>query len=117
MNDATYQLARQAVDFDGRPLIDLDSGKDKILGKPVLISPSMPSGAGQKAILFGDFSHYAIHASRPFIRRRINTPGMVEYGKVLFTGLLMVDAVVNDPTDGANSGAYSPIKYATLRAS
>jgi hypothetical protein len=36
-----------------------------------------------------------------YMRRRINTPGYIEYGKALYTGLMMADAIVHDPTDGA----------------
>lgn len=105
MSDAAYKLARKAKDGAQRPLIDIVEGESRILGKPVYVAPSLTS-----AVVFGDLSHYIVHASTMFLRRRIQTPGYVEYGKTLFTGLLMVDAVVHDPTDGA----LPPIVYATL---
>lgn len=116
VSDSTHKMLSNATDNADRPLLNVANGIETLKGKPVLISPSMPSAAGSKGILFGDFSHYYVHASSLFIRRRLQYPGLVEYGKVAYTGLQMADAIVNDPTDGANSGEYSPIKYATLAA-
>lgn len=116
MNDATWKLCCSAVDNSGRPLLPIDEDAMTLKGKPVYISPSMPSGAGSKAVLFGDFANYFVHSSTLFIRRRTQYPGLVEYGITAWTGLQMVDAAVFDPTDGANSGQYSPLKYATLHS-
>jgi len=111
MADATYKLVRNAVDGAQRPLISLDAvGQPSILGRPVYISPTMPSGASSKAILFGDFSAYYVHSSSLLLRRRTQYPGLVEYGKVAFTALQWVDAKVDDPTDGA----LPPLVYATM---
>jgi HK97 family phage major capsid protein len=108
--DATLKKIRNAKDSSNRPLIDLDEDNPKICGKPVYVCPSLPSAAGSKGIIFGDLSFYYVHASAPYIKRRIQYPGLVEFGKVAWTGLQQIDAVVDDPSGGANS----PIKYATL---
>ena len=51
--------------------------------------------------VFGDLSHYTVHTSTMFMRRRTQTEGFVENDKALFTGLMMADAILLDPTDGA----------------
>jgi HK97 family phage major capsid protein len=110
MADATYKLVLNAKDSSNRPLFPLEDGVLKILGKPVFISSTMPSAANSKGIVFGDLGAYYVHSSSLFIRRRMQYPGLVEFGKVAWTGLQMVDAVVDDPT----SGTLPPIVYATL---
>lgn len=107
VNDSTYKMIRLAKDSANRPLIDLDADVPTILGKPVKVTPSL-SGK----ILFGDLSNFYVHSSGLFLRRRINTPGMIEFGKVLWTALQMVDSVVADPSEGDNA----PIKFSTLHA-
>jgi len=116
MADATYKAVLNSKDSSNRPLFPLVNDELRILGKNVLVAPSMPSSAGSKGIVFGDLANYYVHSSSLFIQRRTQYPGLVEYGKTAWTALQMVDAIVDDPSDGANSGAYSPIKYATLHA-
>jgi HK97 family phage major capsid protein len=60
MNDSTYLVARKATDLNGRPLLSLHEDDEVILGKRVLVSPSMPSAAGSKGIVFGDLSHLVV---------------------------------------------------------
>lgn len=110
MADATYKLVLNAKDSSNRPLFPLEDGVLKIIGKPVYVSPTMPSAANTKGIVFGDLGAYYVHSSSLFIRRRMQYPGLVEFGKVAWTGLQMVDAIVDDPT----SGTLPPICYATL---
>lgn len=111
MNDKIYQQALNAKDSSGRPLITIAEDYGTILGKPVRICPSLPFANGSAGgIMFGDLSHYVVHQSALFLRRRLQVPGYVEAGKALFTGLMMVDAVVVDPT----AGSMPPIVYATL---
>lgn len=116
VSDATMKLIRNAKDSALRPLVDITADTPEILGKPVYVAPSMPSGAGQKVLLFGDLSKYLVHRSAMYLRRSIQAPGLVEYGKARFDALMIVDAVLNDPTEGANSGALSPVKYSTQHA-
>jgi HK97 family phage major capsid protein len=108
VNDGVAKMISNAVDDQHRPLFPVVDGVTRILGKPVYVTPSLPAynaSLGTQAAgsfcVFGDLSHYVVHASTMYMRRRINTPGFIEYGKTLYTGLLMVDAVVHDPTDGA----------------
>jgi HK97 family phage major capsid protein len=110
MADATHKLVLNAKDSSNRPLFPLENGVLKILGKPVFVSPTMPSGSNSKGIVFGDLGAYFVHSSSLFIRRRTQYPGLVENGKVAWTGLQMVDAIVDDPT----SGTLPPIVFATL---
>lgn len=109
MNDATYQLARSSVDSAGRPLIPLSDDAEKIMGKPVLISPSMPSGANTKAIVFGDLSHFFVRLSPMAIQR---TNERADYGQYTFHGRMRVDSAVFDPT----SGVKPPIVFATMHS-
>jgi HK97 family phage major capsid protein len=114
MADKTYQQVRQSVDSSGRPLISLVDDKEQILGKPVYICPSLArsTSIGGGFIVFGDLSHYVVHVSSMHLRRNLQTPGYIEYGKALYTGYMRADAVVNDPT----GGAMPPIVYATVHA-
>jgi HK97 family phage major capsid protein len=112
MSDATYKKVRNAKDSSNRPLFPLTDDKLVILGKPVYVCPSLPSAAGSKGIVFGDLSHFNVHATTLFLRRKTQVPGYVEYGKALYVGLMSVDAVLFDPT----SGSLPPVVYATLHA-
>jgi HK97 family phage major capsid protein len=110
MADATYKLVLNAKDAQGQPIFPLVNDELKILGKPVYVCPSMPSAAGSKGIVFGDLGAYFVHSSSLYIRRRMQYPGLVEFGKMAWTALQMVDAIVDDPTNGT----LPPIVYATL---
>ena len=108
VNDAVAKMISNCVDDNHRPLFPVVDGVTQILGKPVYVTPSLPAynaSLGTQAAgsfcVFGDLSHYVVHASTMYMRRRINTPGYIEYGKALYTGLMMADAIVHDPTDGA----------------
>jgi HK97 family phage major capsid protein len=109
MADATYKMVLNAKDAQGQPIFPLEDDRLRILGKPVYVSPTMPSGANSKAIVFGDLGAYFVHSSSLYIRRRMQYPGLVEFGKCAWTGLQMVDAIVDDPTNGS----LPPIVYAT----
>jgi HK97 family phage major capsid protein len=114
MDDPTYKLVRNAVDDQHRPLINVVDDKETILGKPVYVTPSLtvsPSIGGGH-IVFGDLSHYTVHVSSLYLKRRSQVLGYVEYGKALYTGIMRADAVVHDPT----AGAMPPIVYATLHS-
>ena len=77
-------------------------------GRPVYVCPSLPkynASLGTQApgtfCIFGDLSHYIVHCSTILMRRLIQTPGLVEYGKVRYHALMMADAVAFDPTGGS----------------
>lgn len=108
MNDAAYKLARNATDSSGRPLMDFMTGAPFILGKRVYITPSLPNynaSLGEQNpgsfCIFGDLSYYHVHNTTLMLRRRLETPGYVENGKALYTGLMSADAILHDPTNGA----------------
>jgi len=64
MADSTAKAIRKLKDNDGQYLWQpgLQAGQpDRILGRPVAISDDVPPlGAGNRAVLFGDFSYYWI---------------------------------------------------------
>jgi HK97 family phage major capsid protein len=112
MADATYELVRKAKDSNNRPLINVVNDVEVLMGKPVRVSPSMPSAAGSTGIVFGDLSRYVVRVSRLSVQRSINTPGYAEKGRALYTGIMRADAKVVDPT----AGNVPPIVYATLHS-
>ena len=119
MNDAAYQMARKAVDTVGNPLLKLHKDKEMIMGKPVLISPSLPAynpslgvQAAGSFCVFGDLSHMFVRVSKMIMHRSWQASGYVEYGKALYTGYMRADAKVFDPTSGGNP----PIVSAALHA-
>ena len=112
MADATYKLVLNAKDSSNRPLFPLEDGVLRILGKPVHVAPSMPSALGSKGIVFGDLGAYYVHSSSLMIRRKLQQPGLIEFGKCAWIGLQIVDAIVDDPT----SGVLPPIVFAKLHA-
>lgn len=116
VNDTIYQQIRKAADTNLRPLIDIVGDRMVLMGKPILISPTMSATAGQKGILFGDFSYFYVRVSKMLLQRSINASGYAEKGKALWTANMRADAKVFDPTGGASSGAHSPILFATLHA-
>jgi HK97 family phage major capsid protein len=116
MNDSAYQMARKATDAVGNPLLKLIKDKETIMGKPVLISPSLPTynpSIGAQAgtfCVFGDLSHMFVRVSRMILQRQWQLPGYVENGMALYTGLMRADAKVFDPT----SGGVPPIVSASM---
>jgi HK97 family phage major capsid protein len=114
MSDTTYLKARKSIDANSRPLISIERDEEKILGKPVLISPSMPSAAGSKGIVFGDLGHFVVRLSGMEIARTTQTigAGSATYGEASYKGRMRADSAVFDPSGGATP----PIVYATLHA-
>jgi len=109
--DSTYQMVRAAKDSQNRPLLNMVEDKELLFGKRVLISPSVPSAAGSKGIIFGDLSQFAVRiVGSPEVKRASETPGYVEKGIALYTGWLRVDSGIIAP------GSVAPIVYATLHA-
>ncbi len=107
MNDAAYQMARKSADASGNPLLKLIKDKETIMGKPVLVSPSLPqynASLGTQAAgsfcVFGDLSHMYVRVSKTVVTRQWQLPGYVENGMALYTGIMRADAKVFDPTSG-----------------
>jgi HK97 family phage major capsid protein len=112
VNDGVYKMIRKAKDSQGRPLLSVERDDEILMGKKLLVSPTLSATAGQPGIVFGDLSHLVVRLSSMKIVRKSQVPGFVEVGKALYAGRVRVDSKVFDPSDG---GA-APILYATLHA-
>lgn len=87
MNFTTFSSINRILDKYGRPLdlIKWQDGKYVLLGKPLYISPSVPSiGASSVPVLFGDFSYFAVRHARAGDRVSIikEAAGLVEKGEI-----------------------------------
>jgi len=76
MHDTTVKVIRKLKDGNGQflwqPSIK-EGNPDTILGRPIATSPYMPTvAAGEKAIAFGDFSHYWIADRQGRVFKRLN---------------------------------------------
>ena len=114
MNDSTYRMVRKAKDSNNRPLISVVDGNEILMGKRLLVSPSMPaynpSIGSCKGIVFGDLSYYVVRVSAPVMRRTVETPAAdVTKGEAMYVSLLRADAKVVDPASNA-------VLFATLHA-
>jgi HK97 family phage major capsid protein len=114
MSDSTYRMARKAKDSSNRPLISVVDGQEILMGKRVLVSPTMPtynpSIGSCKGIVFGDLSYFVVRLSAPTMRRAIEAPAAdVTSGEAMYVSLIRADAKVVDSASNA-------ILYATLHA-
>jgi HK97 family phage major capsid protein len=112
LNDASYKLLSNSTDDAKRPLIDVVDGTEMLKGKPIHVTPSLPTSGAGSFCVFGDLSAYQVHVSQMYMRRNLQAPGYVEKGKALYTGIVLVDAVLHDPT----GGSMPPVIAATLHA-
>lgn len=108
VSDSVAKMISNCVDDNHRPLFPVVDGITRICGKPVYTCPSLPAynpSLGTQApgsfAVFGDLSHFFVHASSILMRRQLQVPGLIENGKVRYIALQRVDAVVHDPTNGA----------------
>ena len=110
MNDHTYQQVLALADLSGRPLVNMTEDGEKLFGKKVLIAPDMPTAAGSKAVLFGDFGQYVVRIARNSVkvRRNVEAPGYAEQGAALYTCFMQLDAALNAPN------GVAPVVYGTL---
>jgi HK97 family phage major capsid protein len=118
MNDATFQLVRAAVDNNGRPLISVEGDLEMLMGQPVLVSPSMPSGPGSKGIVFGDLSHFNVRLSALYFRKAWQAEFGIDTGNALHVSRMRADSVLFDPAIQASptNTQAAPIQYATLHS-
>jgi HK97 family phage major capsid protein len=119
VSDAVLKQIVNSKDGNQRPLFHTAGDVITILGKPVHVCPSLPNynaSLGTQApgsfCVFGNLEHYVVHASAVLQRRFTQSPGLIEYGKVRFHSLVMVDAVVNNP----ETSGVGPIVSARLKA-
>jgi HK97 family phage major capsid protein len=114
MSDSTYRMARKAKDSNNRPLISVVDGQEILMGKRVLVSPSMPSynpSIGScKGIVIGDLSYFVVRVSAPVMRRTVETPAAdISKAEAMYVSLIRADSKVIDPASNA-------ILFATLHA-
>lgn len=103
MNDKTYEWIRSLTDGVGRPLIKIHHDDEILMGKKVLICPSVPawqSSITDGKIIFGNFSQLYVRVARTTVTRNLQAAGYVDKGKGLYTGRMRADAKVLDPTGG-----------------
>lgn len=107
MNDAAYQQVRKAKDTAGRPLLTIAKDEEVLMGKPVLVTPSLPAynaSLGTQAAgsfcVFGNLSQLFVRVSKLTVQRKRQAPGYVERNLALYTGIMRADAKVLDPTGG-----------------
>jgi HK97 family phage major capsid protein len=119
MNDAAAKIVRKLVDDQHRPLVNLQDGLEYLMGRRLLISPSLPgynaslgTQAAGSLCVFGDLSHFVVRVNTPSISRNVNAPGFAENGRALYLGLMKADAKVIDPS----AGAVPPIVSARLKS-
>lgn len=98
MNDSTALLLRKKKDGQGRYIWQegLQAGQpDRLLGRPVYISDFMPTAdnAGNKAVLFGDFSYYTIMDRTPRSFTRLNELYAAN-GQIGFRGVERTDGKI-----------------------
>jgi HK97 family phage major capsid protein len=112
MSDAIYEQIRFLKDTNGRPLLNMRDDTEVLMGKRVLVAPSMPSTAGSKAIVFGDLSQFVVKVSRGVeIKRSFEAINYAEKGIALYTAYLRVDSGLIAP-----GGSVQPAVYATLHS-
>lgn len=108
VSDAVHKQIRKAKDSSNRPLINVVNGAEFLLGKPLLICPSLPAynaSLGTQAAgsfcVFGDLSKFVVTVKQPTLRRSLNdgTVG-AEYGEALYSSMCSADSKIIDPTGG-----------------
>jgi HK97 family phage major capsid protein len=109
MNDTTLLSLMGAVTKMGLPLVNFENGGAYIYGKPVFISPNIPSiGSSAISVLFGDFSYWVTRLVGADARIQVYRETAVEQGLVGLQSFVRADGVYafND-TNPANS----PVNY------
>jgi HK97 family phage major capsid protein len=104
VTDAGLKLIRNAVDGQGRPLLDMADGFT-LLGKPLRVCPSLAANTsfrslGVSPLIFGDCSSIIVRTSRPTIQRLDE-----RYADFLEKGYVSrwrADCAYFDPSNGAN---------------
>jgi len=114
LSDSTYMWLRSLTDKQARPLIEIRNDTETIMGKPVVISPSIPSYNASPSvtgkIVFGDLSHFTVRCTPLSIQRATELPGMAEAAQALYIGRMRVDSSLIDPT----SGVFPPVCYINI---
>jgi len=85
MNDNTLLHLHKVITKMGLPFAPVTGGLQYLFGKPVRISPSMPSiGSSNQPVLFGDFRYFGVAEVRQdsYVTGFWQAPGYVEAGIV-----------------------------------
>lgn len=109
-HQSTRKLVRKLKDSEGvyiwQPGLRA-SEPDMLLGKPYIINNDMPElAAGNKIMVYGDFSNYIIRTVRGFTLLRLNER-FAEKLQIGFIGFERVDGGLV----AANSGAQNPLQH------
>jgi HK97 family phage major capsid protein len=112
MSDGVYQLIRKAKDTAGRPLLNVANDTETLMGKRVLVSPSMSSGASAKFV-FANLSQYVVRVATDSVRVQVanQVPGYAEQGTSLLYSFMRVDAKLITP-----AASVTPAVFATLHS-
>lgn len=109
MHDSTLKILKQMVDSQSRTLWQpsLVAGEPGTFdGDPIYINQDMPTGAGSKAVIYGDFSKYKIREVQGITLLR-SDQRYIEYHQDAFLGFGRWDGDLLDA--GTN-----PVAYLTL---
>ena len=93
LNDHTIKIIRQLKTADGQYIWQPGFGDepDKLLGRPVFTSPSMPlMASGSRSILFGDFTYYKIADRQGWAMQRLDEM-YATYGRIGLRAFQRVD--------------------------
>ena len=111
MSSGTLGKLAAIVTAQGLPIVQWQGPEAWILGKPVRISPSMPSiGAQNVPILFGALDYFCVRCSvDPITRVQLykETPGLVEKGKFGLRAYVRYDSALLY----SDTGSPAPIVY------
>jgi len=117
MSDLTYELFREAIDSNNRPLINMVDDREVIMGKPIHVSPSMPtpttSPVANGKLIFGDLSALHIRMGAPTLQRVQNSALSamdITFGKIGYILRAQADCAYLDPSNGASA----PLVLATV---
>lgn len=108
MSSGTLGNLAAIVSKQGLPVVQWQGPEAWILGKPVRISPSMPSIASAACpIVFGDLSYFLVRATPVKVIVYKEYPGLVENGKVGFEAIVRYDSALMF----SDTGSPSPCVY------
>lgn len=100
-SDRVYFKVRNAVDNQSRPLISIEDGEERLLGRPLYVSPSLGSGTlgslGFGALIFGALDQFHIRISKPQMRRSVQQ-GVADItrGEAAFISIIRMDSALTD---------------------
>jgi HK97 family phage major capsid protein len=110
MNDATLQYLCKIVDKQGHPIVNLSTGFPLLMGKPVYVSPSIPTMSSSAiSILFGAFDYWCTRlVSDDSTRIQVYRETRVEQGLVGLQAFVRADGILSWNSSNA---ASAPISY------